>query len=272
MMPDSKSVQKNLSRIASKELVLAAARIMGFKMGKPEYGSAGNISGVRTKSLTYSQRHDSRTIFATDSGYAHNAKGGPWSGADRVAISACRKVMQSARIPMKEIAAIEVVTEMGQVAQLLSANESRVQEPKLLRKFARARRAVKGIPVWSSYSCVGLNRKGAAGWLELHWPELPSAVTAEATLLQQLVKRGVEAPRLERAKVESMEAGILHSPAIAFFMDVVPAIRVVYANDEPPIGRKPVLYLDRHGEWVTLPRDINLANAPPTGRPKPQEK
>ena len=271
-MPDSKSIQQNLSRIASKELVLAAERIIGFKMGRPEYGSAANISGVRTKTLTYSQRHDSRTIFATDSGYGHNAKGGAWSGADKVAISTCRKVMQSAKIPSKEIAAIDVVTEMGQIAQVYSENESRVQEPKLLRKFARARRAVNGIPVWSSYTCVGLNSKGVAGWLELHWPDLPPVVTAEATLLQKLVKRGVEAPHLERAKMESIEVGILHSPAIAFFMDIVPAIRVVYAIDAPPIGRKPVLYLDRHGERVRLPRDIDLANAPPIGRPSPQEK
>ena len=51
--------------------------------------------------------------------------------------------------------------------------------------------------------------------------------------------------------------GVIHSPAIGFFMDVVPVIRCVYRAKETRLGTKPVLYLDRHGERVSLPAASN---------------
>jgi hypothetical protein len=59
--------------------------------------------------------------------------------------------------------------------------------------------------------------------------------------------------------MEAVEAGVIHSPAIGFFMDISAAIRVIYLGQEPSVGRKPLLYLDRHGSPVVLPRDIEPA-------------
>ena len=71
------------------------------------------------------------------------------------------------------------------------------------------------------------------------------------------------------ARVESIEAGIVHSPAIAFFMDLTAAIRVVFVGDDPLVGRKPTLHLDRHGEPITPPRDIHPAKREQAERATP---
>jgi hypothetical protein len=271
-MAQSESPQNNIFRIVSPELIKAASAIAGFKLTKPEFGSAANVSGIRTKILTFSQRHDSRTVFASDNRYGHSGKAGVWTGSDKKAIAACRKLLRAAKVPSDEVADIDVVSEMGQVAERMSEKEFRTYEPTVLRKIARARRAIDGIPVWSSYTTLGLNSKGDLGWLELHWPEIPSAVVKEGRVLQPLVKRGFKAPDLPGARVERVEAGFIHSPAIGFFMDVAAVIRVLYLCEEPGVGRKPVLYLDRHGNSVTPPRDIALAKpvAEDGSRPRPR--
>ena len=153
-MPEIDS-QRALSKIVSADLVLAASTIAGFKFTKPEFGSAGSISGVRSKSLTFSKRHDSLTIFASDGRYGHLGKDGAWIGSDKEPITECRRVLP-AGVPAKEIADITVVAEMGRVAERVSEKEIRIQEPTLLRKLARARRAVEGVPVWNSFAMVGL--------------------------------------------------------------------------------------------------------------------
>lgn len=246
-----------LSRAEAPGLVDAAAKIAGFDLGKrPTFGTAANVSGVRTRTHTFSRRRDSLSIFADDSRYGHLGKAGAWTGEDRVAIAACRRVLRAARVPAPEIEGIDVISELGGVAERLSEDEIRVGRTDILRKLGRARRAIEGLPVWSSHLVVGLTRKGEVGHLELHWPRLAPEVVNEAKVLQVILKRGWEPPEVPGARAESMEAGVLHSPAIGFFMDVAAAIRVILTGDDPTVGRKPTLYLDRHGELIPLPRDI----------------
>ena len=254
----------------SSELAEAALAIVGFKLAEYEYGAAANVSGIRTKTQTFSLRRDSRTVFASDLEYGHQRRLGAWTGNGRVVVTACRRALRAAKVPTKEITAIEVLTEMGQTAERESGEKVRVHEPTQLRRVARARRAVSGIPVWSSYATVGLNAAGEVGHLELHWPEIPSLVVKEARILQELVKEGLKPPEVPGARAEGLEAGIVHSPAVGFFMDVVAAIRVIYVGDQPTVGRKPTLYLDRHGEPVALPRDIPSAEVGLRDRPKPK--
>lgn len=256
--------------IALRELTKAASAIAGFKFTRAEYGSAANISGLRTKTLMFSSRHDSRTHFASDNRYGHLAKTGAWTGGDKTAVAACRRVLRGAKIVAREIASIDVLSEMGQVAQQNADGKFQVHEPTLLRKLARARRAVTGIPVWSSYATVGLNRRGEVGWLEVHWPELPAVVVKEAGFLQALIERGFELREIPGARPEAIEAGIIHSPAVGFFMDVVAAVRVIYQGHEPNVGRKATLYFNRHADFVVLPRDIEASEPESVERPKPR--
>jgi len=209
-------------------------------------------------------------MFASDRNYGHLGKAGAWTRDDKTVIAACRRLLAKAKFPLKEIARIRVIQEMGQVAERLSDKEFRSYDPTLLRKLARAERAIGGVPVWSSYGTVGLNKAGGLGWLELHWPEIPSALVKEATLLQSLLKRGFRAPELKGARPEKVEAGLIHSPAVGFFMDMAAVIRVIYEIETPGIGRKPVLYLNRHGEPVAPPREVT--QGPPAGGDQPRLK
>jgi hypothetical protein len=135
-----------------------------------------------------------------------------------------------------------------------------------------ATRAVDGIPIWASYVRLGLTAKGTVGLLELHWPHLTPSVIQEALVLKKMVKRGFKSPPLAGARLETLVAGIVHSPAIGFFMDQAAAVRAIYIADDPAIGRKPTLYLDRHGEAVVMPRELVLPNQEPReARPQSTE-
>lgn len=268
-MPDMTAQQRRLSRIARQELVEAAESIAGFTLGRPEFGSAANVAGIRSKTLTFSQRHDSRTVFATNALYGHRRKLGAWTGSDRTAAAACRRVLRAAKVRAAQIHTIDVLSEYGQVAERASEDKFQIYEPSVLRKVARATRAIDDVAVWSSYANVGLTADGDIGWIELHWPDVPPAVLKEATRLVALVNDGYEPPELPDARIESVEPGVIHSPAIGFFMDVAPAVRVTYSGVNPAVGRKATLYLDRHGEPVARPRDIELAKADAIDRPTP---
>lgn len=266
--------QSPLSRVVAGEVARVALAIAGFKIPTRGFASAGNVSGVRSKTQTFSSRHDSRTLFATDSRYGYGAKAGAWAGDDKTVIAACRRVLRAAKVPPREVATVDIVVEMGQVAERVSEEKFRVREAAILRKLGRVRRAVDEIPVWSSYVTVGLTRAGAIGSLELHWPELPAVAVREATVLAALVtRRAFQPPELTDARPETVEAGIIHSPAIGFFMDVVPVIRVIYSNANPELRRKPTLYLDRHGQAVSMPRDIERVRREAVARrQKPDER
>jgi hypothetical protein len=259
-MADRPASQRHLSSLETAGLVRTARRVAGFDLGqRPTFATAANVSGVRTKTLTFSQRRDSLTIFALDEHYGTGSKAGAWIGPNEKVIAACRRVLLAAKIPATEIARVRVISERGMVAERLSADEVRFEKPQLLRKLARAERRVAGLPVWSSHAVIGLTSAGKVGSVEIHWPHLTPAAISEAKILAALVKRGFKPGDVAGAQLETVEAGFIHSPAIGFFMDVTAAIRCIYAPDEPTVGRKPVLYLDRHGELVALPRDVTPA-------------
>ncbi len=245
-----------------RELTAAAAAVAGFSMRRATFGSAANVSGLRTATYVFSARHDSRTHFATDVRYGLLEKGGVWTGDDKRLVTACRRALRGAGVPSGEVAGIEIIQEMGQVAQRRDDGDVAVGRPNLLQKFARARRLIGKIPVWSSYARIGLTKKGDSGSIEVHWPEIPAVVIREAERLRALTARDYSPRDVPGARVETVEAGIIHSPAIGFFMDVSAVVRIIYRPSDPSLGRKVTLYLDRHGEPVTRPRDIELAKGP----------
>jgi hypothetical protein len=268
-MPNANNSEAALPKILAPGLIRAASLIAGFKLQKAEFASARNVSGVRTEFQTFSQRHDSRTVFAVDLRYGYGRQAGVWTGIERTAMSACRRSLQAAGIPTKEVQKVVVISEMGQVAERRPDGEVRIHDPAVIRKLARATRSVGGIPVWSSYATLGLTRTEKVGSLEIHWPELPKVILEEAKLLQLLVKKGFTPPEVPSARVEIVETGIIHSGAIGFLMEIVPCIRVIYRGDDPGVGRKPVLYLDRHKESVPTPRDLQVIDPELNERPKP---
>jgi hypothetical protein len=114
-----------------------------------------------------------------------------------------------------------------------------VQEGK---RLARLTRRLENLPVWTSSMLLGLTRNGRVGYLQLHWPEIPAPVAHEAHRLAYRVDLKWAPPDLPGSKVEAVEAGTIHSPAVGFLMDIYPVVRVIYRGVEDRLGKKAVLY------------------------------
>lgn len=250
------ALQRRLAEIEMEALRTLASTVGGISFDDAEYGSRANVSGVRSGGYTFSRRRDSLSVFAVDSMYGPLREHGAWSGADRTILAACRRVLQALNVARSEITSVRVVSEFGAVAERASNKEFRTKGPVMQQKLARAARSVAHVPVWSSYAIVGLTAVGRIGRAEVHWPQLTQQVAKEARVLEALVERGFEAPHVAGAHIESISVGILHSPAIGLYMDIVPTIRVVYAPDQAEMGRKRVVYLDRHGQPIEMPRAL----------------
>jgi hypothetical protein len=259
---DTSEIQFRLAAVETTDLLQRATALTGWLIDDVEFASAANISGVRSRFHTFSERLDSRTIFATDSRFGYLGELGAWTGSGRVVTARCRAILRTAGIPKAEIAGIEILTDHGQSARRTDDDTFELGPQMVLGKVGRALRAVEGIPVWSSHAFVQLTDKAEVGSVEIHWPELPASAIKEVKRLCALVEKGFAAPYVPGARPESVAVGIIHSPAIGFMMDIAPSIRVVYVADDADLGRKVVVHLDRHGEHIEMPRDIRPSEPP----------
>jgi hypothetical protein len=229
-----------------------ATKVFRMDTGKVESGRDANVEGIRNETILVSRRTDSRTFFVEDTRYQpDNVSDAP----DDQLIESTRRILAQLDVPLKEIDSIRVLTEKLQSARRGAGNTFVAGEITNGRRFVDATREIASVPVFSSRARVGLTRSGAVGSLEVHWPKIPEETVREAQRLQKLVRgQRFRAPEQRGAVVESVEAGILHSPAIGQVMDVVPVIRVIDAAPDAGVGRKRVDYIDANGRAVPLPR------------------
>jgi hypothetical protein len=131
-----------------------------------------------------------------------------------------------------------------------------MEEPQKGKRLVRIMRVIEGLPVFSSSATFGFTRDKNIGFMEFHWPEIPERVVTEAHRLKFKVQNGWSPPPQKGAKIESIEAGILHSSALGFLLDIYPSIRVIYSSEGKKMGRKLTLYFDRHGMPIPYPREF----------------
>jgi hypothetical protein len=229
-----------------------------------------NFSAIRTDDLLFSRRIDSRTYIMYDR-RASEAGTKLYEGPDSKLLEIATALLQRASIPTSEIARPRVLQVEGRVASFdpLTKVLSNVKNTKE-KRFALVNRQIEGLPVFSSRLLLVAAADGRPGFAELHWPEIPNEVIAEARRLQRLVREGWKAPEQKGARVETIEAGIVHSPAAALVMDIIPVIRVIYASNDPKVGGKAMLYFDRSGQMVTPPREFPVTPCP--GKPRESSK
>lgn len=246
------------------ELRRVAEEVFGVKLDKiTRSGSEANLVGLRSEHVLFSRRLDSRTYFVQDSRYGTTHEAGVFHGSDEEYCERCRGILKRINVSLSEIEKEVVLTEQTQVARIdYETKKVHKEEVQKGKQFARLSRAVEKLPVWSSGMVLGLTRDKTIGYLQLHWPELPVHVVNEAHRLAHKVKHDWKAPEQFGAVVEAIEAGITHSPAIGFLMDIYPAIRVLYKPKDPRYGKKPVYYYDRHGKPVPLPRQAYMPLEP----------
>lgn len=254
------------------DLRRTATEVFGLDLQEPvNVGSQANLVGLRSANLLFSRRIDSRTYFVHDERYGMLGDVGAFQGPEAEHLEACHRILDRLSIPRTEVASEAVLKEMTQVGQLdRETGRMLTEEPQEGKHTARLTRAVENLPVWSSGMILGLTRERRLGYVQLHWPELSERTLYEAHRLRYRVAHGWEAPPQPGAEVEEIQAGIIHSPAIAFIMDVQPVVRVVYRPAKGLRGQKPVLYLDRHGRQVPLPRMTDTPPEPAVARQTPE--
>lgn len=232
-------------------------------------GSEANMLGIQSEHVLFSRRLDSRTYFAQDARYGIGRQLGVFEGSDDELVQTSRGLAERIGLPLAEIHEAQVVTEQTQVGQLGADGVPRLEEVQAGKKMSWLTRRIEGLPVWSSSVVLGLTRERQIGFLQVHWPDIPGHVVEEARKLEFLITEGWRPPEKPGATVESFEAGITHSPALGFILDIYPAIRVIYSPSASGFGRKMTLYVDRHGNDVPLPRQLDLKPEPPAGQREP---
>jgi len=238
---------------ATKQL---ATETLGLKLEKDvTAGHQDNFSGLRTENITFTQRLDSRTYIAYDKRFSNTKEFGMYKESDEALLKRSRELLERLKIPAAEIASEKVVQEKLQAGERdAKTGKFKLEPVEAGKKWARATRQVEGVPVFSSRATLGLIPSGEIGFLEVHWPEIPAKVTEEARRYKDVVGKNWRAPELKGTRIESVTAGVLHSPAAATMMDFVPVIRVIYAPLDKRLGKKPVAYVDAGGKPVTMPR------------------
>lgn len=252
-------------KTAVQELEGTTAPALGLQFeGEVTRSEKENLVGIRSDELLLSRRKDSRTYFVQNKSFGVTRPGGVFEGTDADLLEKCRKVSRQLGVSPDEIDQAEVLQAMSDVASFDRATGVvSVEGARRAERYAQLTRRIDGVPVFSSRVLLGLDRRGNIGFLELHWPEISPEVLSESRRLSALVERGWKAPEQPGANVETVQAGVLHSPAIGFVMDVQPVIRVVYAPTDPTVGKKPVLYLDEARNPAKLPRQFERLEVPP---------
>lgn len=248
--------------------------VVGLRFDKiVERGNRANFSGLRSAELMFSRRLDSRTYFEYDRRFSQATKFGVYRASDKEVMRNARNLLAKLDIPSKEIATFKVLQEKDQTGRL-DRSTHRIVEGRVTlgKKFAYVTREINGIPVFSSRAVMGFMLNGQPGFLEIHWPIIPEKTIGEAQQLRELVATGWHPPQLQGARVESVAAGIIHSPAAAFAMDIYPAIRVIYVNNNPRFGLKPVRYYNASGGLIRDPRVFLKAPPGGTNRSRPRGK
>lgn len=225
-------------------------------------GSQGTTIGIQSKSVMLSLRTDSRTVFVHDRRF-----GQPGAGVldvpEQEYVALAHDLLGKLGIPTAEIASSVLKQELTQAAGHDTASGQMHLEPVVPgKRLLELSRQIEGLPVWSSRVLLGLTRERRIGFLEVHWPKIPKTVLEEAKHLAALVKRGFKPPEHDPGVSVEMAAGIIHSPAAGFIMDIYPAIRVIHGGPDGH-GKRRVDYLDRHGRPVAVPRQFDLPAEPP---------
>ena len=251
-------------------LLRKLAESLGVKLDNVvRAGTQGTVLGVQSESVMLSQRTDSRTVFIHDAKFGDPANDATGQIADDEYLKLATTLLKPLQIPTKEIAERAVWKEQTQVAEFDQATgKAKMEAPVAGRRYAYFGRAIEGLPVWSSRLLLGMTADRRVGFLEAHWPEIPQKVLDEARRMAEMVKAEFKAPEKPYTTIREVQAGIIHSPAAGFVMDIYPAIRVIYESNDERFGKAGVSYLDASGKELPVPRQFDL---PVEAKPEPRE-
>jgi hypothetical protein len=243
-------------------------KVFGIKWGEKLTAVSYRGFQVATDGVTtVSYRPAGNAWFLQRKGKEHAFEGRGFQGSTEELNAWGERLLAGLGIDKREIANRQILQQFVTTGEVDPATGRMMAEkPQSDRRSLLVTRAVEGIPVWSSRLKLDLNERGEIAALELSWPKIEPKVMEMAHSLKNVVDSGFNAPRRAGANVETVEAGILHSPAASFVDDQVAAIRVIYASPDPRLGMKPMVYLGADGTPVSVPRQMEArpeAQTPP---------
>ena len=251
--------------------VRLAAKIFDMKFDPAtKTVEVANLTGLKTDNDLFSHRNDSRTYFLYDAARA-SGTAPHFSGTDEELLALAAGVLKRAHIPKDEVAKARVLQEQNGVGAFDRTTHAITDRKESKgKRYALLTREIQGVPVVSSRLLMTTGYDKRASFAELHWPIISKEVLREAKLLQSLVREGWEAPEERAARPETIEAVIVHSPAMATVMDVHAVIRVIYKPVEARVTMKVQRYFDANGRPVEPPR--TFAKMPDLGSRKRESR
>lgn len=262
------SVQKQLDDKRANELAALGASNFGIKwegrlVGADERGVTAVTDGV----TTLTTRAGARIFIIHNREEIPPSEQTAFNGSDAELKSVGMKFLQAAGAKEDEVADVQVLQQFTQSGEIQpGGKEVKVLPPQKSHRTLMISRRVAGVDVVSSRLMLNVDSAGRAAFMELAWPDISREVLDLAVRYKKLTESQYVAPQLEGADVETVQAVVLHSPAVGFYNDETAAIRVIYRPNAKQVGQKPVRYVDERGEDVKLPRDVDRPREEPVKR------
>jgi hypothetical protein len=249
---------------------LAATGTSSFGLkweGKLAAAGDRGVVAVTDGTTTLTNRSGARVFIV------HNAKQFPpsdktmFGGTDAELKNIGLKLLRASGARENEVSDVRVLQHFTQIAETQPGNmPPKVMPPEKSNRALQIDRRIAGVDVISSRLLLNVDKDERITFMELAWPDIAADVLVSAARLRRLAESGYAAPRMEGAEVESVQAVILHTPAVGFYNDVTAAIRVIYRPTSPQVGQKAVRFVDEKGEDVQLPRAVDLPREQPAVR------
>lgn len=259
---------ERLSEQETTELSTFGAKVFGIRWAGPLVGAnERDVIAVSDGVTTLTMRKGSRTYIVHNSKFTSAGERMQFTGTDADLRRVGMRILLGAGADRRQVAEVRILQQLTQAAEVDPTGGG----PKFLpmRRGMRSlmiTRQIDGIPVLSSRMMLDLDHAGRVAFMELNWPDISPDVIERARQLRKVASGRFEAPSMEGASVESIQASILHSPAVGFYNDATAAIRVIYRPDSKNVGQKPVRYVDANGNDVAQPRDIDAPREEPVKR------
>jgi hypothetical protein len=256
---------KELTAEEARRIEAVGTKVFGVKWGeKPTAVSARGFQVFTDGVTTLSYRPTGNAYFLKKKGKAYPSGNGAFEGSNEQLIARGKAILAQLGVDSSEIAETQVLQQFVTAGSIdPTTRQAKIETPLKDRRNLLVTRVIRNLPVWSSRLNLDLDAEGGIASLELSWPAIEPKVREAAIGLKKIVDADYKAPERQGARIESTQAGILHSPAASFIDEQVAAIRVIYASADPRFGKKPVLYLGADGKPVAMPRQLESKAEPP---------
>ncbi len=217
------------------------------------------VMAVTDGSTTLTTRAGARVFIVHDKKAFPPREETAFAGTDAELQGIGRKFLQASGAVSAEVDDARVLRQFIQTGEAVpGGKEVRVGAVQASHRSLLVTRRIEGVEVVSSRLLLHVNSFGRIGFMELAWPDIDRETLARALRYKDWIARQPAVRQLEGAEVESVDAVVLHSPAVGFYNDSTAAIRIIYRPNAKQVGQKAVRYVDERGEDVTLPRDVDL--------------